>query len=167
MKTSRYDRSERIIVGIDGSLASRAALRWAIDHARPGDHVTLLHVWRPSPSGGDSRHGPRQDRRGAERFAARELDRARLLVGDDRVTLSCEVSEGDPRAVLAAYPADLVVIGVGRHGRLIGAVLGSVGAHLDHHCNVPVVMVPCPIHPAPAAEVTAAAATGPSASPVP
>lgn len=167
MMTTRTALSERIIVGIDGSMASRAALRWAIDHARPDDHVTLLHVWRPSFAGGEGRRAPRQDREGAERFAARELERARILLGDDRVTLACQVAEGDPRAVLATCPADLVVIGAGRHGRLIGALLGSVGAHLDQHCNVPVVIVPCPIHPAHTTEVAIGAAAGSNTSPAP
>ena len=43
-------RPETIAVGIDGSLASRAAVRWAIDHARPGDTVNLVHAWKPSPT---------------------------------------------------------------------------------------------------------------------
>ena len=44
--TTRTDgRTERISVGVDGSLASRAAVRWALEHAGPGDSVTLVHIF--------------------------------------------------------------------------------------------------------------------------
>ena len=37
-----------ITVGVDGSIESHAALRWAVDHARPGDTVRSAHAWQPS-----------------------------------------------------------------------------------------------------------------------
>ena len=40
MTTTILHRPERIVVGIDGSVASHAAVRWAITHGRSGDSVT-------------------------------------------------------------------------------------------------------------------------------
>lgn len=50
MTSTGFHDAERIVVGIDGSLASHAAVRWAIKHARPGDTVTLVHAWEASAS---------------------------------------------------------------------------------------------------------------------
>lgn len=42
--TTDHRDPERIAVGIDGSIASHHAVCWAIDHARAGDTITLLHA---------------------------------------------------------------------------------------------------------------------------
>ena len=41
--------SRRVVVEIDGSLGSHAAIRWAIDNAKSGDRIMLRHVWTVSP----------------------------------------------------------------------------------------------------------------------
>ena len=46
MTSTSHRHPDRIAVGIDGSLWAHAAIRWAIDHARPGDTITLVHAWR-------------------------------------------------------------------------------------------------------------------------
>lgn len=141
-----YDntRSERISVGVDGSLASRAAVRWAVAHARAGDAITLVHVWRPGPIGPYDGSPRRDDRAAAEHLALRELHHADALRHDPRIRLSSRVLTGDAAERLAAEDADLVVVGAGRRGRLAGRLLGSVSARVGRYSSVPVVVVPWP-----------------------
>ena len=143
MAASRSVQPTRIVVGVDGSTASRAAVRWAVEHAHPGDTVTLVHVWQPSRYivGDDP---ARDDADLAARFVHHELEHAKALPRDDRVTLSCRTRQGDPRDCLAAEDADLLVVGAGEHGRMLGAVIGSVSAKLGRGCRMPIVVVPSP-----------------------
>lgn len=139
-------RAEHIVVGIDGSIASHAAIRWAVDHAQPGDTITLVHAWEPSPSLTAADLGGPDDE-SAHRFATRELARALGCGPVEGVTIRINVIRGDAREQLCAQDADVLVIGAGGHSRLGGALLGSVSAHMAHHCRRPLVIVPCPDRP--------------------
>lgn len=142
--TASHHRPERIAVGIDGSVASHAALRWAVDHARPDDTVTLIHAWQPSPITIEAKSADRDDDSAAHRLVNHELARIEALPRDPGVALVGAVVHGDPRDCLGdiAGEADLVVIGAGGHGSVLGALLGSVSAHLAHHVQVPLVIIP-------------------------
>jgi nucleotide-binding universal stress UspA family protein len=75
--------------------------------------------------------------------AAAWLHVARLSVGSE---VDCEAHEliGDAAAVLAEASADLdlLVCGTRGRGRAMGAILGSVSAHLIAHTQCPVLVVP-------------------------
>jgi nucleotide-binding universal stress UspA family protein len=135
-------RGERIAVGVDGSINSRAAVRWAVDHARPGDTVVLVHIWarRPAASGPDL--GTLSDEDAAGHCAEHERAHAECLPRAQGTTVSCEAVEGDPRHVLASFDCDLLVVGARRRGGLADHVLGSVTAAVIGHCRRPVVVVP-------------------------
>jgi nucleotide-binding universal stress UspA family protein len=139
----RTHRSERIAVGIDGSLESHAAARWALAHARSGDTVVLLHAWRPSPAAIDT--GLAGDDGGAHALVRHELARLAALPRDEGVELVGEVLHGDARSALCEIDADLLVVGGGTRRRVLGLLLGSVSGHLAHHVGVPMVMVPNPV----------------------
>jgi sarcosine oxidase gamma subunit len=104
------DRDRVVVVGVDGSAASVAALRHALTQAagRAVD-VEVVTAW----SGGDtslvSRHAAR---RGALRAQAAVVARARRQV-DVPVRLSAVLVEGHPAEVLlaAARGADRLVLG--------------------------------------------------------
>jgi nucleotide-binding universal stress UspA family protein len=144
MTTILHHRPERIAVGVDGSVASHAAVRWALDHARSGDTVTLVHVLQPSPITIETGLVDSSDDSGARSFVDRELARIDALPRDLEVTVNSKVIHGNTSDSLGAVTADLLVVGAGSHGRLIGAVLGSVSAHLVRHARVPLVIVPTP-----------------------
>ena len=144
MTSASRHEPERIVVGIDGSICSRAAVRWAVDHAQPGDTVALVHAWSASPSMVATGLADPTDDAAARAFADRELTRARGLPHDDAITLCCEVTPGDAAHCLAQQPADLLVVGARGHTGLAGLILGSVSAHLARNCSVPLVVVPCP-----------------------
>jgi hypothetical protein len=80
-------RPERITVGIDGSLCSHAAVRWAIDHAQAGDTVTLVHAWRASSSMSSAGLVDPTDDSAASNFANHGL--ARAQASHDAVTICC------------------------------------------------------------------------------
>jgi nucleotide-binding universal stress UspA family protein len=139
--------SEVIAVGVDGSLASRAAVRWALGHARPGDTVELVHAWKPAAS--DPVNDPADDDALARRFGAHELAHARALRRDPAVELRVTVIEGDARECLSGLGARLLVVGASaRHG-VGGHRLGSVSGYLARHVSRPLVIVPCPTGRAP------------------
>jgi nucleotide-binding universal stress UspA family protein len=131
-----------ILVGADGSVASRAALTWAIDRARhTRDDVVLLTVvddeW--GAVGGSALA---ELKRTAEERAERELAFARDL-GDGLQVVSA-VSVGSPMLALAeaGREADLVVVGTHKVGYFHGHALGSRGLQLAAVSITPTAVVP-------------------------
>lgn len=142
MPASPLHQPRSIVVGVDGSLASRAAVRWAVDNARSGDTVTLVHVWQRSHFSIDVAVRYADEEAAADRFVHRELQHAEALLRDDLISMRCRTMEGDPEETLVSEDADLLVVGAGRHGRLARTLIGSVSAHIGRHCRIPVVIVP-------------------------
>jgi nucleotide-binding universal stress UspA family protein len=134
--------AERIAVGIDGSLNSRAALRWALEHARPGDAITLVHAWQVSRASVDSGLSKPDDDRAACALLSRELARAQLLPRADDVALSAQPMPGDPRQRLHDLDCDLLVVGARGCGRLEGLLVGSVATYVARHPPCAIVIVP-------------------------
>ena len=137
----------RVVVGVDGSSASKAALAWALDEARArGATLEVVTAWSyldqpPEKEGGQSRFRPDF----GEDDALRILDGALAEVaGDDPGveiirTVVCELA---PRALLdASAGADLVVVGARGLGGVREALLGSVSQEIVHHATCPVVVV--------------------------
>jgi nucleotide-binding universal stress UspA family protein len=131
----------RVIVGIDGSPCSQAALRWAEDYAKTTNtSLTLVTAWHWPTSYGIpvayEGFDPEEDARKVVEAAAADVDLAR-----DRVTTV--IAQGQPGDVLvsAAKTGDLLVVGSRGHGVLAGAVLGSTSSYCVHHANCPVVVV--------------------------
>jgi nucleotide-binding universal stress UspA family protein len=131
----------RIVVGVDGSAASKAALAWAIRQAARTDSVVeavTAYYWFPMPI-------EEPDFRG---LAAHVLDDAILdesSVGP-AVKIISKVVHGSAAKVLldAARGAELVVVGNRGHGGFTGALLGSVSQNCVHYAACPVVIVRAP-----------------------
>ena len=140
---------KRIVVGVDGSDSSRAALLWAYEEAAHHDaSITVVSTWHPPampmtpPYGSVPPEGyvsqPQRDALDLlERFVA-DLD-ARTPPVDVRT----QVEQGNPSKVLIerSKEADLVVLGSRGHGGFSGMLLGSVSQHLVAHADCPVVVV--------------------------
>jgi nucleotide-binding universal stress UspA family protein len=138
-----------IVVGVDGSDSSRAALRWAYDEAaHHGAFITAVSCWHPAalpmapPYGSLPPEGyviqPERDALDLlERFVA-DLD-----VRTPPVDVRTLVEQGNPAQVLIerSEEADLVVVGSRGHGGFVGMLLGSVSHHLVAHAECPVVVV--------------------------
>jgi nucleotide-binding universal stress UspA family protein len=134
-----------IIVGVDGSAGSRAALQWAATEAvrREGELVVVnVYEWRvvgarvpvSGAIAGDARTH-------AEEIVATAVADARLF--EPRVKVRGEVVQGSPGSVLigASATADLVVVGSRGHGGFASLVLGSVGQQVATHAHGPVAVV--------------------------
>src|SRR6202453_1082245 len=140
----------RIVVGVDGSLGSLQALRYAADEARERG-VPLVPVITWIPPGGDLAERGRPSpylRRVWREAASKQL----LAAFDDGlggmpadVHVEPRVARGETGPVLVdiAYkPGDLLVIGTGRRSFLRRALRKSVGRYLLAHAKCPVRAVP-------------------------
>jgi nucleotide-binding universal stress UspA family protein len=130
---------KRIVVGVDGSDSARAALRWAVGHAKiSGAQVEAVIAWRhPATYDWEPAGVPGDFAGNAQQALSEELAELARLEPD--VAVLPVVAEGHPVEILldAAKGADLLVLGCrGRGG--ISAVLGSVSLHcvLRAHCPV-------------------------------
>ena len=136
-------QAERIVVGVDGSPSSKAALRWAARlAAATGASIQATIAWEyPEtygwPVGWNEWH-PEVD-------AAKVIqDTVDAVFGPERPTsLETVVSEGHARDVLlaASEGALMLVVGSRGHGGFAGMLLGSVSAACAEHARCPVLVV--------------------------
>jgi nucleotide-binding universal stress UspA family protein len=143
---------DRIVVGVDGSEVSRAALAWAVDEARRrGDStVEVVHSWDPpvlvgSPVGDVppvSLDGPYDE-------AAHSLvDKVVAAVDTTGVPVEKVVLEGPAGSNLCerSEGAALLVVGSSGHGAVMDALTGSVSRYCSKHAKCAVIVVPRPHH---------------------
>jgi nucleotide-binding universal stress UspA family protein len=134
---------QRIVVGVDGSVPSKAALAWAISQAKlTGAVVEAVTAWEFPATYGYM--APMTDV-SWEDLAVQVSDDA--LAGASptagQVKITRKVSEGNAARVLLeeAAGASLLVVGSRGHGGFAEALLGSVGQHCVHHATCPVVVI--------------------------
>jgi nucleotide-binding universal stress UspA family protein len=158
-----------IVVGIDDSAASAAALRWAAAHSRStGLPLRLVHTWKLSASATAalaSGAGEYVEAAAADARARATRWVLDTLGGDAaQVHWVLEVHEASPGPLLVArsHGAHLLVIGTHEHTGIRRAVSGSVSHYVLSHAAVPVVAVPAPApEPAPHGNDRAAMVAGP------
>ena len=142
----------RIVVGVDGSDASREAFQWALAEARlRGWSIRAVRAWS-DPYVVTPGFGQPED---FEPEALREQARAALaanvadVVGEaSEVEVEQQIAEGSPAAVLidSAGDADLLVVGSRGLGGFTGLLLGSVSQHCVAHAPCPVLVVRASSH---------------------
>ena len=143
---------ERVVVGVDGSAESLAALRWALAEGRyRRADVDIVTCWYPPLVAEAS--GYAVGLLDADEYAARAqhvLDDAVASVAADVEEAHAEgrsvggrLLEGAPGPRLVTESKDAAVIVVGRRGRggLSRLLLGSVSRHVADHAHCPVVVV--------------------------
>ena len=136
----------RVVVGVDGSPASLAALRWAARYAVATDaKVEALLVWDWLPEFGVYPYGPdeRQQHARAEAALARSIS---TLPEQLRPIVHSETVRGHAADVLvtASQTADAVVVGNTRISHMESHLLGSVSRKVALHATVPVVVIHAP-----------------------
>ncbi|WNO70287.1 universal stress protein [Streptomyces sp. AM8-1-1] len=141
---SNTDSTPRIVVGVDGSPSSQAALRWAVGHARiAGGVVDAVCAW-DLPGMQDWSAPPVDtdlDQENARKAFAAEM---RDVLGEERtVEVREHVVRGNPAEVLlaAADGADVLVVGSRGRGGFARLLLGSVSQQCALHATCPVVIV--------------------------
>ena len=137
-----------IVVGIDGSEASDAALAFALEEAKLRKlPLRLVCAWEiPAIEYAGAAMVPTPDlAQSAEREADATLVRAVGQLGSDPgIHIETAAVHGHPAKVLVeqAAGATLLVVGTRGHGGLASLVLGSVSQAVAHHCTAPLVIVP-------------------------
>jgi nucleotide-binding universal stress UspA family protein len=143
-----------IVVGVDGSAPSLAALRWAADEAKLRDgRLVAVHAWSFIPPAPLAEPGlvpmPAVDLPGqleVERDAAEAEFNAALedaFPGGPPVEVERKLVEDDAGEALVkeSRTADLVVVGSRGRSGIAAALLGSVSKHVADHAACPVVIV--------------------------
>jgi len=134
---------DRVVVGVDGSPASRLALRWAGDEAdRYGVSLLVVHAWmypyiHPFPDSSQARDLTQVD---AACLLAREVEAAREEFGAE---VTGRLIECSPSAALFAtvHRGDLLVLGSKGHGAVHTTLFGSTVSTVLDRCVVPTVVV--------------------------
>jgi nucleotide-binding universal stress UspA family protein len=138
----------RIVVGVDGSPSSRAALRWAVRQARrTGGTVDAVIAWQIPLMLQNYSWAPIavEEARDFAEDARKRLDAAisQEVEPADSALVRSQVVRGHPAQVLldASAGADLLVVGSRGHGSFAEALLGSVSQHCVHHAHCPVLIM--------------------------
>ena len=135
---------ERIVVGVDGSESSRAALQWAVDEARRRNAVVeVIHAWHQPFMTGYAYLGE-IDLGDFVTEAENTLEAAIAAVDSTGVTIEKKVMAGGASQVLVeqAKGATLLVVGSRGRGGFSGLMLGSVSQQVAHHAPCPIVIIP-------------------------
>jgi nucleotide-binding universal stress UspA family protein len=137
-----------IVVGVDGSASSLAALAWAGDQARLLDAaVQVVIAYRYPLAYAGTQADPSIAAPEAQAHATQVLERAIAATADDldgvRVSTTIIPGESPGHALVeAAAEAQLLVVGAHGEGGVSGFTLGSVSHFCVGHASCPVVVVP-------------------------
>ncbi len=138
-----------IIVGVDGSPASNAAVCWAArDAVMRHIPLTLIHMVNPAPS-------PWSQAPLLDEFAVwQENEGHRILAdalkiardtgnGDPRISIKSELmfSATVPALVKLSKEAELIVVGNNGRGALARSLVGSTSSALVRHAHCPVAVI--------------------------
>jgi nucleotide-binding universal stress UspA family protein len=139
-----------IIVGIDGSPESDAAVSWAAhDAAMRGIPLTVVHVespaaatWSQTPELEESAGEQQAEGRGllahASKIAQEAIaDTAQVHITGELLSSATPV----PTLVEHSKDAELIVVGSRGRGALSRSILGSVSAGLIRHAHCPVALI--------------------------
>lgn len=135
-----------LVVGVDGTDPSEAALEWALRHADAGATVSVVNVWQYT---GPVHADEWQDRK---KFLTAQawprvdevLDQAIQAVDRDDVSIEKVIEFGDPASELAKLAASADALVVGRRTRkgLDRLLSDSVTVSVSHHLRGVLVVVP-------------------------
>jgi nucleotide-binding universal stress UspA family protein len=138
----------RIVVGVDGSPSSRAALRWAVRQAKfMSGTVDAVIAWQIpmvlqsygwAPIYVEEEGNFREDaRKRIDALIGEVVEQA-----DSRRVRSLVIKGHAAEALIeAAEGADLLVVGSSGRGGFAQALLGSVSQHCVHHAPCPVLIM--------------------------
>jgi nucleotide-binding universal stress UspA family protein len=139
----------KIVVGVDGSDPSNAALRWAAYEARRRNASVLVVSCYNVPVYGSPEGAVYPTHEDIDMYkdgAASVIGRAIEVVGEIDPQLDVdglsEMSAAAEAIAEAAHAGDEIVVGATGHGGFMEGLLGSVSMSLVHRSHVPVIVVP-------------------------
>jgi nucleotide-binding universal stress UspA family protein len=149
-----------IVVGVDHSAVSVAALRWAVSEAAvSGRQVVALRAWTFEPVydlgaavAGSPRTVAEQERRQLDGVVAE------VRAEHSGVAVRAELVEHSAAVALeeASKTAAMLVLGSHGRGRLLKLLVGSVAEHCLREASCPVVVIPARTVPEPEKEAAPA-----------
>jgi nucleotide-binding universal stress UspA family protein len=149
--TSESDARPLVVVGVDSSEGSLAALRWAARYgAATGTPVRAVLVWHypTTASAPPPGHAPAEVQQEVEGEEADTLREAIAKAAPDATDAQIHgvVRYGHPAEALIdeSSRADLLVVGRRGHGGFLGMHIGSVSQHCVNGAHCPVVVVRSP-----------------------
>jgi nucleotide-binding universal stress UspA family protein len=132
----------RIVVGVDGSPHSAAALRWSLDEAEAhaGGEVVAVLAWQVPFLSNPGAFDKAELERTYQEFLIKTVSE---IVPTPAVPLHTLVAQGDPTESLieASNGAQLLVLGSRGRSPFAGLMLGSVSQACAAHAACPVVVV--------------------------
>ena len=141
--------ARNIVVGIDGSPASQAALAFAFDQASThGWNLVALHAW-DIPSYdllvfSDSSYPVALSRNIEDEIRLTAVALGGFTEKYPDVKVETRIIRGNTAEALvaAAVDASMLVVGTRGHGRIVGAIVGSISRSVMHESAVPIAVVP-------------------------
>lgn len=141
-------RNTRIVVGVEGSDGSRAALRWALEEAQVrGCSLEVVTAYLPTyvPAAPDFGYVPLDQVDLVEQVRQMQDDvvAETLAARPTTVVIERKVVKGRAADTLIseASGASLLVVGSRGRGGFRGLLLGSVSQQIASHASCPVVIV--------------------------
>lgn len=134
-----------VVVGVDGSAESVAALKWAGTYAAAtGSRLRAVMAWHyqapvgPAPVGVASAIVTDEVRQHMTEALDKTLAEAAVVIDIEK-----QIRYGHPAQVLVDQSAEADLLVVGSHGRgaFTGMLVGSVSIHCVTHAHCPVVVV--------------------------
>jgi nucleotide-binding universal stress UspA family protein len=136
--------AERIVVGIDGSPSSKAALAWAAQQAAlTGAPLTVVSTWHYPNDYGYVSWLPDNVDFSDDARAVIDQTITEVLGDETKIEVTRLVVQDHPALALVeeSKSAALVVVGSRGHGEFAGMLLGSVSEFIATHAHCPVVIV--------------------------
>lgn len=141
-----HPAARRIVVGVDGSGGSDAALEFACKRAElTGEDLVVVHGWRDGSATGTTRREVppefmdrivEEERVLAETVAGVQVDHPDVHVETEAIPVVAWRALSD-----ASAAATLLVVGSRGRGAFAGMLLGSVSQQVLHHAQCPVAVV--------------------------
>lgn len=137
-------RPRPVVVGVDGSASSKAALVWAARQAKiSGASLSAVIAWEFPTNYGWPYATPDEIDPAADAKSLLENTMREVLGPVRDIETSVAVVQGHPASVLVemSKTASLIVVGSRGHGEIAGMLLGSVSEYLTAHAHCPVAVV--------------------------
>jgi nucleotide-binding universal stress UspA family protein len=132
-----------LVVGVDGSVDSLAALDWAAHLAGPDGVVHVVHA--ASPATALLVTAAQMDPESLRLQLARDVEQWAATARAKGATVDTVVVEDDPVDALTRiadqHDSDAIVVGPHGHSSVLPRALGSMTAKLLHHSQRPIVIV--------------------------
>jgi len=152
------DEAGRVVVGIDGSDNSVAALAWALDNSPDTSMIEAVHAWSfpvdvlPEVT---VAHTDKEEAAATDRLKNAIEQAAHQAGGSHRIEdVVATTTYGDPRSVLkeTAAEADMLVLGARGTGGISHLLLGSMTTAMCHQPTTTIAIIPCSTKHMPSSE---------------